>query len=250
MKITRTTRKSCGASATCDAVHDTDDPNDMLVQGRTVPDELLTEYDVPEGESLLRVKRDVLNDGTAPLLTADQLGEFLGSRHRHDLFRVETLDHYAVDSDAGEFAQYLRGEPGPDLDGKAGWLDGLRADRDAGRVWRYVHVLRTPLTPYLRYELDWCYGPNADAGMDIRILDLAETALPSALLRMGDFFVVDGDTVVRMHYDRSNDFTGGEIVNDNPAVYVAMSALLWEVSEPFASWWARHPDERHAKSAA
>lgn len=250
MKITRTIRKSCGASATCDSVHDTDDPNDLLVQGRTVSPDLHTEMGVPDGEGLLRVQRTVLGGASAPLLDADGLGEFLASRHRHDLFRVETLDHYAVDSDASEFAQYMRGEPGPDLNGKAGWLDGLRADHAAGRQWRYVHVLRTPLTDYLRYELDWCYGPNSDAGMNIRILDLGETDLPGALLRMGDFFVVDGDAVVRMHYDRGNDFTGAEVVNQNPALYVAMSALLWNAAEPFASWWDRHPDEHRAKVAA
>lgn len=250
MKITRTIRKSCGASATCDTVHDTDDPDDLLVQGRTVPSGLLNEYGVPEGEGLLRVQRNVLDGASAPFLDADQFAEFLASRHRSDLFRVETLDHYGVESDAGEYAQYLQGEPGPDHAGKAGWLEGLRADRDAGRGWRYVHVLRSPLTSYLRYELDWCYGPNADAGMDIRILDLAETELPSALLRMGDFVVVDGDAVIRMHYDLDNDFSGAEIVNQNPAVYVAMSALLWNAAEPFASWWARHPGEHRAKSAA
>lgn len=245
MKITRTIRKSCGASATCDGVHDTDDPNDMLVQGRTVPADMLATYGVPEGEGLLRVKRDVLNDGSAPLLTADQLGEYLATRHRSDLFRVETRDNYAVPSDAGEFAQFMRGEPGPDLAGKAAWLDGLRADHAAGRAWRYVHVVRTPLSSYLEYELSWCYGPNVAAGMDVRILDLGRTHLPDALLRMGDFFVVDGDTVLRMHYDVDNTFTGAEVVNHNPALYVAMSALLWDVSEPWASWMARH-----AKSAA
>lgn len=86
--------------------------------------------------------------------------------------------------------------------------------------------------------------------MNIRILDLDELRLPSALLRMGDFFVVDGDAVVRMHYDQANGFAGAEVVNQNPAAYVAMSALLWTVAEPFGSWWTRHPDEHRATSAA
>lgn len=245
MKITRTIRKSCGASATCDAVHDTDDPNDVLVQGRTVSPETHTEYEVPGGEGLLRVQRNVLDGPSAPLMGPDQLGEFLASRHRADLFRVETLDNYAVPSDAGEFAQYLRGEPGPDLAGKAAWLDGLRADHEAGRAWRYVHVLRTPLSPYLEYELDWCYGPNVAAGMQVKILDLSRAHFPDALLRMGDFFVIDGDAVVRMHYNPRNEFTGAEVVNQNPALYVAMSALLWSVAEDWGAWMARH-----SKSAA
>ena len=245
MRATRTIRKSCGASATCDEVHDTDDPNDMLVQGRTVDPALLDEIGVPEGEGLLRVQRNVLDGPSAPLMDADQLGEFLAARHRSDLFRVETLDNYAVPSDEGEFAQFLRGEDGPDLAGKAGWLDGLRADHAAGRDWRYVHVLRTPLSPYLEYELDWCYGPNVSAGMNVRILDLGERHLPDALLRMGDFFVIDGDTVVRMHYNRQNQFTGAEVVNQNPAVYVAMSALLWTAAEPWGPWM-----DRYSKSAA
>lgn len=102
-------RTTCGASVTCDAVLDTDDPDDVLVQGRMVHPDVVSDVGVPEGEGLLRVQRAVLDGAGAPLLDADGLGEFLTSRHRSDLFRVETLDHYAVESDAGEFAQYLRG---------------------------------------------------------------------------------------------------------------------------------------------
>ncbi|MGH3929687.1 MAG: DUF6879 family protein [Pseudonocardiaceae bacterium] len=74
------------------------------------------------------------------------------------------------------------GDPG-------GELDQLRAGTAAGRQWRRVHVLRSPLNDYLCYECEWCYTYNVAAGEDVRILDVAETPAGEALLSVGDFFV-------------------------------------------------------------
>jgi len=40
----------------------------------------------------------------------------------------------------------------------------------AGKVFQRVHVVREPLTDYLRYEFGWSYPPYVEAGEDIRIL--------------------------------------------------------------------------------
>ena len=39
-----------------------------------------------------------------------------------------------------------------------------------------MHVVSTPLNAYLRYQFEWCYTYNVQAGQDVRILDLARTA--------------------------------------------------------------------------
>ncbi|MGH3599565.1 MAG: DUF6879 family protein [Pseudonocardiaceae bacterium] len=246
MRITRTLRDTCGASETCDKILDTDDPIDLLVQGRHVDPALLTKYGIPQQEGLLAVKRTVLPAVDAPLLDADQFGALLGRLFTRTLFRVETRGYYA--DDEPEFAKWRRGESGPDLAWKAGWLDKLRRDRDAGRQRRVLHVI-DGLTDYLRYETAWCYRPNQDAGQDIRILDLAATHLPPSLVRAGDFLVVDDDTVVRMHYSGEGAFEGASVVNRDPAVFVALRDLMWAAAEPFPSWWARHA-ELHTGQAA
>jgi hypothetical protein len=53
-------------------------------------------------------------------------------------------------------------------------------------------VLTSPLSEYLRYECEWGYLPNAAAGEDIRILDLAEKPRPDGLISE-DFWLMDNE---------------------------------------------------------
>lgn len=249
MRVTRELRNQCGASKTCDKIIDTDDPNDVLVQGRHVDPHLLTEQGVPEGEGLLRVKRTVIPEAAGlPMLDVDQFGDLIDRLHTRDLFRLETLDYYA--DDEPEYDKWRRGEAGPDLEWKSGWLDALERDRDAGRQWRVLHVVDGPISDYVAYEAAWCYGPNQDAGQDIRILDLAERQLPSSLVHAGDFMVLDDNTVIRMHYSDAGAFVGANVVNQDPAVFVALRDMMWAAAEPFSAWWARHGELHRSRQAA
>lgn len=241
MRVTRTLRNQCGSNLDCPRVLDTDDPDKVLIQGARVTDpEIITQYRVPDQETLIEVPRTLIPEiGGAPMLSLGELAEYIREHHARDLFRLETRGDYSSGSDAADFRRWLRGHHGPDLDAKRGWLDHLRADLDAGRAWRRVHIVRTPLTEYLRYEMEWCYIPNSDAGEDIRVLDLTATGLD--LPDVGDFFVVDGTTAIRMHYADDSTFLGATVVNAVPETYVALRDLLWSAAEPFSAWWARHP---------
>lgn len=159
-------------------------------------------------------------------------------------FRLETLDAYEVASDGSDFARWLAGEPVPTPERKQPWLARLRSERDRGLYRSRVHVVDSPLSDYLRYECEWSYLPNGEAGEDIRILDLSEVHLQAhehdLFVETGDFWLINGQTV-RMDYDNRGQFIGANVVHDSQDLYHRAAEVAWDHAEPFPQWWDRHP---------
>jgi hypothetical protein len=109
-----------------------------------------------------------------------------------------------------------------------------------------VRIVRGPLTEYERYECQWGYIPLAEHGENIRILDLTDTPFPLAAI--GDFSVFDDVHAIRMHYDSDGRPLGASVVERDVEFFVAVRDMVWQLSEPFAAWWARHP-EHHREGA-
>ena len=213
-----------------------------IIWGAPVTDpEVLSQLDLDEGEIAVEAPEP---------LDAPRLGELIRSRFNRHAGRVELLDAYDVGSDGGDVARYLRGEPAPDPERKGAWLARLRAERVAGKLRQVVHVVRAPLSPYLRYEFEWGYLPNVAAGQDVRILDLAERPQPSLDIDR-DFWLLDGELAVRMHYDQDGRFVGAEVMppSELPRYQAAWEAVL-EAAEPFTSYWRRHPEYHRVNQAA
>lgn len=186
------------------------------------------------------------------MMDAAALAAFLQGAQR-DIFRLETLPAYEVASDGGDFAAYLAGEPGPDPERKRPTLEWIAGDVARGVTRRRVHVLRQPLSDYLRYECEWGYAPNAAAGEDIRILDLSEMLYPLPMAHWHvDFWVVDGHDAALMNYADDGRFKGA-VIDRMPAaqaIYHAVHDACWDAAEPFAPWWARHPQYHRDRKAA
>lgn len=182
------------------------------------------------------------------LLSAAQLGAALES-YRQRLFRMETLPAYAVSADGDDYHRWAAGESEPTWERKRPWLDTLRADRAAGKVRYRLRVLSAELTDYERYACEWGYALNTEAGEDIRVLRHGEHDIPAGVVER-DFWVVDDDLAVLMHYDEHARFAGAEPV---PAAAIGAYRygrdVAWEAGEPFGQWWARHP-ELHRSVAA
>lgn len=167
------------------------------------------------------------------------LGEFI-DRAARSLFRLETLDHYDVSSDGGDFRRYVRGERGPDEQRKAAWHKVLQADLDRGVTTSRVHVVRSPLSDYLRYEFNWGYAHNL-AYERIRILDLAERQEPAELDGIGDFWLIDGRDAAVMHYDEDGRYLGFDAAPEGRAPrYVAAAGAAWQAAVPFESYQDHH----------
>lgn len=184
------------------------------------------------------------------LLDVVALDGFFDAHHTSDAFRWECLDRYAVDSDDDDYLRYLRGESEPDAAGKSDWLAQLRSDSAAGRHWRRIHVLRTPLSDYLRYECEWGYVHNVAAGEDVRIIDLALQSLPD-LVPDHDFWLLDDRHALRMHYDADGRFVGASVPPDREVDrYRKARDAAWAVACPFTAWWRDHPEFHRAGRTA
>ncbi len=173
-----------------------------------------------------------------PTLTLTELGAFVAEHYTRDVLRVETLQRYDNESERDGLRRYLAGEPEPPGAGDSPWTRQLRAHAATGRSWRVLHAVAEPLSDYLRYEAEWGYTHNAAAGQDIRI-----AALTDEVAQLGDLLIVDSRHVFRYQYDTGGRFVRAEHIDDAREIgaYLARSGPLWETAEPFAAWWAAHP---------
>jgi hypothetical protein len=174
------------------------------------------------------------------MLDEQQIGQYIDEHFTRTLFRLETLPQYLVDSDGEDYRHYVAGLPGPTMSRKEPWLDTLRAEHERGLYQHRVHVWRGPLTDYLRYECEWGYAYNADAGEDIRILDTSEQRKPAAVLDE-DFWLIDDTDVVKMHYDPEGRLLGGSIAEPGEIQqYRDARDAAWQAAVPFFDYWNRH----------
>jgi hypothetical protein len=139
------------------------------------------------------------------VLSGDDFGRLFESFER-DAFRLETLPVYSIDDEKEEFERFLAGDPMP-----AEWSDNpwVRAITGRGKSIARVHVLRSPLTDYLRYELA-AYPGNVTAGERIGIIDLGQQLVSG--LPDHDFWLFDDSAVYRMFYTPDGKFEGAELL--------------------------------------
>lgn len=172
-------------------------------------------------------------------MDAQELGSYLRQATR-SLFRLEVQRAYDVPADGNDFQRYLAGEPSPDMERKQRWLDFLREQRAQGIYRHRVRVLRTPLSDYDRYACAWGYSYNVQAGDDTRILDLTDHPHLPGAWRWGDFWLVDDEHAIDMHYDETGRFLGAVKANpDTIDRYRATRDTAWEAAEPFNTWYHR-----------
>lgn len=168
------------------------------------------------------------------MLTGDEFGRLFETFER-TAFRLETLDVYDVADEQDEIARFLAGEDmGPD------WRDNpwVRSITSRGRSLTRVHVLRSPLSDYLRYELA-AYPGNIVAGESVGIIDRAEQDV--AGLPDHDFWLFDDRDVFRMHYTPAGSFTGAELLPaERIGEYRTYRDLALRHAVPFAAYRERH----------
>jgi hypothetical protein len=153
--------------------------------------------------------------------------------HKREAFRLETRQSYGVESERAEYEHFLTtGQLDiPDTDQ---WLTRVRHFRQTGRWVGRVHVLRRPLTDYLRYEFA-VYGFTVAAGEDVRILDVTDMSDPR--LPKQDFWLFDERDVVVMEYDDDGNQQGRELLeNADPASYIAWKHHALDLAVPFDSY--------------
>jgi len=132
-------------------------------------------------------------------------------------FRLETLSEYRVEESAHKVELFLKGTPLPP-DHNDAWCQLVSAAQMAGKRMSRVHVIPRRLTPYLRYEIEWGYVFNAEAGEEILLLAHDRPSEIFDTWPLPDFWLFDDGTerrtCVRMHYDSTGQFQFGQLVAD------------------------------------
>lgn len=155
-----------------------------------------------------------------------------------EAFRLETLDNYDIPRARGHFAAFLAGEEPPDDFRNVDWVDTIRSATRSGKRMYRVHILRRPLTDYLRYELGWGYHRNMEAGEEFFILDLTDR--PNPIPEAPDFWMFDSGTVAAMNYEGGKFLGSDYMAADRVPEFTAYRERALELAEPFPDWWAKH----------
>ncbi|NGO40949.1 DUF6879 family protein [Streptomyces ureilyticus] len=165
------------------------------------------------------------------------LGDLFDTFQR-EAFRLETLDDYSRSGNVDAYHAFLAGEPQPD-DYNAGWVEELRTHTGNGKRIYRVHVLRRPLTHYLRFELGWGYQKNMSGGEEFFILDITDS--PNPLENVPDFWLFDSNSVAVMNYDGTGKFAGSEVLlSARAAEFTRYRDTALAHAEPFPDWWAKY----------
>lgn len=184
------------------------------------------------------------------LLGPGELTPFIDSRLRGPgdvAWRLEQLPQYTVGSDGGDYQRWAAGEPEPTWERKQGNFDRLEDRVRRGIRSERVRIFTPELMPYERFACEWGYALNGQHGEEIRVLHRGEHAIPELL--GFDYWLLNGDTVVRMHYDEVGHFVGAENAPELLGACLREQAATWAIAEPFDQWYARHP-ELHQRLAA
>ncbi|MGH8932898.1 MAG: DUF6879 family protein [Egibacteraceae bacterium] len=170
------------------------DPTHLVVQGSPVFDPR-----VPAGEVAVSISTLLVLDGLCQLRGAVSLADvsLMLEVFSSSAFRIETLDWYSVPEEAQALERFrTTGQArDPYVDE---WFRLVCGHIAAGRTMRRVHLLRLPLSDYLRWELTVQQG-SVEQGEDIRVVDL--DLHPELADIDEDFWLFDDRVPVRMAYD-------------------------------------------------
>jgi hypothetical protein len=239
-------RQSCGIGGDCPEVQIDSEGGDVKITGYK-----LGAKHVAENEVTIEVPATLV-----PELSSLDIPNFRAYRDAlrktpGDIYRVQTLSQYGVPSDDDDYQRYMHGGE-PQSPYREPWFAELREDRDAGRAYRNLHVVNGPISNYLRYQFEWAYAYNVENGQDVRILDVAEYPAGAALLRTGDYWVLEHAHVVLCRYDEEGHPLGAVAVEAAGAGgFITAAEMAWQLGTPFTAWWNSHPEfHRVVKRAA
>jgi hypothetical protein len=161
-------------------------------------------------------------------------------------FRLETLQSYGQSGEDAAFDAFLAGQPYVRPPGKERWLSNIARARAAGATMSRVHIVREPLTAYMRFELTWAYAPNVDAGEHIAIIAVDDsTPWPKPFPQDYDFWLLD-DHLYEMEYasDAARSWIGVHPVDDQDRTRIHRARVWRDVALDVAVPWRTYIESR------
>lgn len=163
---------------------------------------------------------------------------------RYSLFRLEALQVYGGSGEEEARAAFRVGQPIPLSPALRKWTQMLHRRVGSGCAVQRVHVVTSPLTDYMRFELA-SYAPNVHAGEDVRIIPVPTGGRWPQDVPTDDFWLIDSSELWSQRYDQRGTWLGVDLVTD-PAQIVqacrARDAALHQ-SMPWADYLRGHHPE-------
>jgi hypothetical protein len=147
---------------------------------------------------------------------------------------LEMRDTYAVDYEAGPFAEWKAGvrlDPEDRATWWRPWLDLVSETVARGVVMRRARIVSEPVSEYIQYEHSGTFT-NVAAGEQVRWLPrrrASTIALPG-----NDFWLFDDQWVHWNHFNGDGEWTGEEITDDPSASKLCVDAFeaVWAAAIP------------------
>jgi hypothetical protein len=135
------------------------------------------------------------------------------------------------------FERFLNDKPRGSSPSIGPWVDRVKAGVSAGKFFQRVHVVKEPLSDYMRFECAWSYRDSTAAGEDVRILRIGDDDWPDGLTKL-DYWLWDSAIVAKLYYSNEGRFMHGELTDDKNDVARANEWRDIAVSQsiPFAQY--------------
>jgi hypothetical protein len=210
------------------------DPRILVVQGDEVYDPTIP---LDPGEAAVEISSLLVFDAVCHIGEPMTMSDLSRIFHlfSESMFRLETLPVYREPSEDAGIAHFeATGEIRIDEPDTVAWMGMLAGHAAAGRSMRRVHLVRLPLTDYLRFEFAWQQNSVA-AGEDIRVVDLAEH--PDLAALDTDFWLFDDRVPIWMRYEADGTIIGPERAsNDELARLRGWRDLAWAAAVPLTEF--------------
>jgi hypothetical protein len=178
-------------------------------------------------------------------VTPEELGRLFES-FTVSAFRLECLPSYDVteDNDREAFRRFRnKNDPPSWWSGNRGWCATVQKAVARGAVVRRVRLVDTPMNDYQRFEFEWSYPHNEQAGEQIFMIE-DSPVVRGPVSYEDDFWLFDDATVVLLRYNSRGKFLGVESVEDAER-YCRMRDRLIAKAQPFREY---DPDQYPLKA--
>lgn len=159
-------------------------------------------------------------------------------------FRLEKLEKYHIE-DSGEWKEYqdyLNGIPLPNRTTNTNeWIRDNDVWEKEGKEILRVRVIPNILTNYLRYEIEWGYPYNIQAGEEVKFIlqENYKQLIKNQYIK--DFWLFDDKKVLEMRYSDIGEYIGVDLVDDKKALqeYLKIKEVLIKKSIPSDEFYTK-----------
>lgn len=156
------------------------------------------------------------------------------SKCKHSAVHLEMRDAYAVDYEAGPFADWRAGyrhDPADRASWWRPWLDLVAETVGRGVTVRRARIVSEPVSEYIRYEHSGTFT-NVAAGERVRWLPRRQASTLS--LPGNDFWLFDDQWVYWNHFAGDGSSQGPEVTDSPAVVKLCADAFesVWDRSTP------------------